>query len=303
MELFEILSPSGREEQMAEYIEQYAKGYGYECRVDVFGNLICEKGNEIRIAVECGMDNISVMKTAENEKGMLKVAVPNSTAVKSLIGKKIRFLNGVTGVVRCDKKDDVTDFDLSVDIGVSCKDEAEKIVPTGEFATVVSDVFENGEYIFGNGISAYIPVKILLEVMKTADNVAFLFSAQKKFAGRGLNALFEGYDAETVISVNTLPEKNGVSCGKGAVVLVKEKNAVPTVRVRKELIEAAGENVQICATDEALNLDAPLIYGKGAFCGGVCVAIRGKDENYESVLKSDIDSAVNVISGYLKRGR
>ena len=141
-----------------------------------------------------------------------------------------------------------------------------------------------------------------MEVMKTAENTAFLFSAQKKFAGRGLNALFEGYEVETVISVNTIPEKNGVASGKGAVVLVKEKNALPTVDVRKKLIEVAYGKVQIGATDESLGLEATLIYGKGAYCGGVCIAVRGKDEAYESVAKSDIDSAVLIIGNYLKRG-
>ena len=300
MELFEILAPGGREEKMSEYIKDYAEKCGYKCRNDVFGNLICEKGENIKIAVECGIDNVSVMKTAETEKGMLKVAVPNSALVKSLVGKKIQFLNGVLGIVRCDKKEDITDFDLNIDIGANSKEEAQKAVPTGEFATVVCDKFENGNFVFGNNISSYVPIKVLLEVMKIAENTAFLFSTQKKFAGRGLNALFEGYEAETVISVNTIPEKDGVSCGKGAVVLVKEKNAVPTVKVRKELIECADGNVQIGATDEALGLETPLIYGKGAYCAGVCIAVRGKDEAHESASKSDIDSAIEIIGNYLK---
>ena len=50
MDLFEILSPSGREEGMNEYIKEYAKSYGYKCRNDVFGNLICEKGENIKYA-------------------------------------------------------------------------------------------------------------------------------------------------------------------------------------------------------------------------------------------------------------
>ena len=302
MELFEILAPGGREEKISEYIKDYAGKCGYKCRNDVFGNLICEKGENIKVAIECGMDNISIMKTAENEKGMLKVAVPNSALVKSLVGKKIQFLNGVLGIVRCEKKEDITDFDLNIDIGASNKEEAQKAVPTGEFATVVCDKFENENFVLGNNISSYVPIQVLLEVMKTAESTAFLFSAQKKFAGRGLNALFDGYEAETVISVNTIPEKNGVSCGKGAVVLVKEKNAVPTVKVRKELIDSAEGKVQIGAIDEALGLEAPLIYGKGAYCAGVCIAVRGKDDSYEAVAKSDIDSAVKIICNYLKRG-
>ncbi|MBE7012108.1 MAG: hypothetical protein E7415_05495 [Ruminococcaceae bacterium] len=301
MELFEILNPSGREEKMSQYIKSFAEGHGYSCRCDVFGNLICEKGENIKIAVECGIDNISIMKTAETEKGMLKIAVPNSALVKSLVGKKIKFLNGVIGIVRCDKKEDITDFDLNVDIGANTKEKAEKTVPTGEFATVECEMFENGGFLFGNEISAYAPIMVLLGVMKNAENTAFLFSAQKKFMSRGLNALFENYEAETVISVNALAEKNGISCGKGAVIIIKEKNAVPTVDVRKELINSA-ETVQIGATDEALGLDAPLIYGKGALCGGVCIPVRRKGESFESIAKSDINSAVEIIGNYLKRG-
>lgn len=302
MELFDILAPSGREQKMSEYITKYAESYGYNCRNDVFGNLICEKGHNIKTAVECGMDNVSIMKTASGDKGEIRVAVPNSAEVKNLVGKKIRFLNGVTAIIRCDKNEEITDFDLVADIGADSKDEAESIVPTGEFATVVCDEYETDKYLFGNDLASYIPVKILLETMKTAENTAFLFTAQKKFAGRGLNALFEGYDIETVVSVNTLAEKSGISCGKGAVVVVKEKNSVPSVSLRQKLISFADDDVQLGATEETLFLDMPMISGKGALCGGVCVAVRGKGKPFESVAKSDIDSAVNVISNYLKRG-
>lgn len=303
MEIFDILSPSGRENEMSEFIKKYAEDYGYRCRNDVFGNLICEKGEKIKTAIECGIDNVSVMKTASDDNGMIKIAVPNSSEVKNLVGKKIRFLNGITGFVRCDKKDDITDFDLNADIGAQNKEEADEIVPVGEFATVVCDKTETEKFMFGNDIASYVPVLVLLECMKEVENGAFLFTAQKKFAGRGLNALFEGYDVESVVSVNTLVEKNGISCGNGAVVVVKEKGAVPTVSLRKDLIALAGEDVQLGATDEALFLDLPMISGKGALSGGVCIAIRGKGQMNEAVAKADIESAVKIISGYLKRGK
>lgn len=66
MEIFDIQSPSGRESEMAEYIKQYGEKCGYSCRIDDFGNLICEKGTSSS-ALECGMDSLAIMATAYND--------------------------------------------------------------------------------------------------------------------------------------------------------------------------------------------------------------------------------------------
>lgn len=301
MEFFDILCPGGREGQIIDYIMAYAKNLGYECKCDVFGNLICNKGNSQKLAFECGVDNISIMKTAETENGMIKVAVPNASAVRNLIGKKIQFLNGVVGVVRSNKKEEVVDFDLEVDIGVCNKEDAKKVVPTGEFASLICDNFESDDFMFGNGLSSYIPVMIFLNMMKKVQSATFLFTVQKRFGGRGLKALLSNYEAETIISLNVLPEKDNIKCGKGAVVVVKEKGTVPSVKIRQELISVSGENIQIGSTDENLYLDLPVICGNGSLVGGVCIPVRDKDGAYEAISKKDISSAEKLLINYINK--
>lgn len=300
MEIFEILSPSGREENMISYIKAFGEKQGYKCKTDVFGNLICEKG-EGKLAIECGVDTISLMKIGETESGMIKVSVPNSKEVSCLIGKRVKFLNGAVGVVRCDKTENIEDSDLNIDIGETDKEGAKSKVPMGEFATLCLDITESEKFIFGNGISNYAPIITALEVMKSAKDTAFLFTTQKKFSGRGLKALLGGYETETVISINTLPEKDEVKCTDGAVVIIKEKGAVPTEKVRKALIEAGGEKVQIGIAEDNLFLDLPLICGKGALTGGVCIPIRDKGKAYEGIAKADIKAATELILNYINK--
>ncbi|MBQ2890114.1 MAG: hypothetical protein IJE44_00530 [Clostridia bacterium] len=300
MEIFEILSPSGREENMISYIKAFGESQGYKCNTDVFGNLICEKGDG-KIAVECGVDSVALMKIGETDSGMIKVSVPSSKEVSSLVGKKVKFLNGVVGVVRCDKTENIEDSDLNIDIGETDKEGTKEKVPMGEFATLCADITENEKFIFGNGISVYAPIITALEVMKNADDTAFLFTTQKKFAGRGLKALLGGYEADTVISINTIPEKDEVKCTEGAVVIIKEKGAVPTEKVRKALIKAGGEKVQVGATEDNLFLDLPLICGKGALTGGVCIGVRDKGKAYEGIAKADIKSAAELILNYINK--
>lgn len=299
MEIFKILSPSGREDNMRAYIKSRAEKLGCKTSCDVFGNLICGEG---KVTIECGMDTVSIMKTAETDTGMIKIAVPVSSSVKALLGKKVEFLNGVKGVVRCQKSENIEDFDLSVDIGEADKESAAKAVPTGEFGTVICDAFENGKYIFGNGISSYIPILVMLSLMEKAKGkAAFVFTAGKKFAGRGIKSLLGNYETEEFISVNTTKEKDEVKCGGGAAVVIKEKSALPTVSLRKELISAAEGDVSLLSTDESLYLDLPQIFGKGAKSGGVCIAVRDKDNGYEAVSKADIESAAALILNYLKQ--
>ncbi len=300
MNIFDILSPSGREENMVNHIREYAGGLGYATRKDNFGNLICEIGSGGQVAIECGMDSVCLMKTAEGDDGFVKVAVLNGGAVKELVGKKVKFLNGVCGIVRCDKTEDVEDFDLKVDIGECSAEGCAEKVPMGEFAALVCETFETENFIFGNGLSAFVPLMVVLEVMKTVKDGAFLFTAQKKFAGRGLKALFSEYRAKTVISVNTANEKGNIKCGKGAVVAVKENRTVPTVSVRKALLDGAKGKVQAGVIDEPLYLDLIQLSKIGAYCGGVCVAVRDKGKAYEGVAKDDIKSAIEIICGYLE---
>ncbi len=299
MEIFKILSPGGREDNMRKYLKSFAEKLGYNTREDVFGNLICGEG---KVTIECGMDTVSFMKTAETDTGMIKIAVPVSSMVKSLIGKKVEFLNGVKGVVRSSKTEDAEDFDLSIDIGETDKDSAKRAVPTGEFGTLVCDAFENGKYIFGNSISSYIPILVVLSVMEKAKGkAAFVFTASKKFAGRGIKALLSDYETEQFISVNTAEEKDEIKCGGGVAVVIKEKGALPTVSLRQSLINAAEGDVQLLSTEESLYLDLPQIIGKGAKSGGVCVAVRDKDKGYEAAAKADIESAAALIINYLKQ--
>ncbi len=298
MNIYEILAPSGRERAMAEYIKEKAEAMGYICRFDTFGNLICGDGE---ITIECGMDTVSFMKTAETDSGMIKIAVPNKATVKMLAGKKVRFLNGRVGVVRCDKIEDAEDFDLSVDIGLSDKESAKNAVPVGEFGAVVCDEFETENFVFGNGISSYIPIIVLLEVMeKVKDKAAFVFTAGRRFGGRGLKALLGDYDAKTLISVNTTAEKSEIKCQKGVAVVIKEKGAVPNVDLRQELI-ASADRVQLLYEEDNLYLDLPQIYGKGAKAGGICIPVRDKDGTYEAVSKSDIKDAAEFLINYLKK--
>ncbi len=299
MDIYEILAPSGRESQMGEYIKKKAEEMGYACRFDTFGNLICGEGDT---AIECGMDTLCLMKTAETDSGMIKVAVPNSGAVKSLKGKRVRFLNGVTGVIRCEGDKAVEDFDLAADIGVANRESAKNAVPTGEFATVLCDKFETEDFIFGNGVSDYVLIEIMLEVMKRAkDTAAFIFTASKKLGGRGIKALLGGYDAKNLISLVKTEEKGEVKCRKGAGVVIKEKGTVPSVDLRQALIKSAEGDAQLVATEERLYLDLAQICGKGAKVGGVCVPVRDKDGIYEGVSKSDTESTVKLLTNYLKQ--
>ncbi len=300
MNIYEILAPGGRENAMGEYIKAEAEKMGYNCRFDTFGNLICGEGS---VTIECGMDTVSFMKIAEDENGMLKIAVPQKSAVSMLKGRKVQFLNGVVGVVRYNKSEDMEDFDLSVDIGENDKEGAAKAVKTGEFGSVICDMFETEKYVFGNGISSYIPVLVLLEVMKAAKGkAAFVFTTSRKFAGRGLKALLGEYDTKKLVFVGTVKEKDNVKCGGGASVVIKEKGAIPNVSLRQKLIASAEGEIQLLATDENLYLDLPQIYGKGTISGGICIPVRDKDGDYEAVLKADMESAVKLLINYISNG-
>lgn len=298
-DIFEIISPSGREKNMRDWIKEKAEEMGYSCKTDVFGNLICGEG---KTTFECGIDTPSIMKTAADDDGMIKVALASPDYAKSAINKKVRFLNGVLGVVRSHKTEKIEDFDLLLDIGAADKKEANEKIETGEMGSPICEPFETENFIFGCGVSSYIPILTLLEAMKSAKGkAAFAFTAGRRTAGRGISALLEAYDTQRMISLVCANETKDLKCGKGAAVVIKEKGTVPCSTIRKELIAAANGKAQLLVCEERLFLDKAQLGGKGAKTGGICIPVRDKDGAYETVSKSDISCAAEIIINYLKQ--
>ena len=147
MELLKKLTlsygPSGREDNIRKTIEEIATPYADEIYSDALGNLIVhKKGNSKKIMVAAHMDEIGVIATVIDDNGFIRFAPIGGLYNKDLLGRRVCFENGVTGVIGTEEENkDRKILKMYIDIGATDKASCEKLVSIGDMAVFVGDFY------------------------------------------------------------------------------------------------------------------------------------------------------------------
>lgn len=176
-ELCEIPAPSGREEGVREYLIEKI-GNIADCTVDKLGNLIVRKkgktSTEKTVMLDAHMDEVGIIATYITSGGFIKFGCVGGIEPSALFGKKIRFLNGIEGIIGCppihfskgNEKEYPKTTEMYIDIGAFTREDAEKMVPLGESGTFVSDYVEFGnQKIKGRALDDRVGCAILLDMI------------------------------------------------------------------------------------------------------------------------------------------
>ncbi len=159
-ELCALDGPSGCEDNVRDYIREKAAPYSDELREDPMGNLMvlrrgkgfCEKP----LMVCAHMDEVGVIVKRITEEGMIKFGFVGGVDPRVVIGRKIRFTNGVRGVVGikavhlttpAERENMPKTKDLYIDIGASGQAQAEARLSPGDYGT-----FDVQNRRFGDGL-------------------------------------------------------------------------------------------------------------------------------------------------------
>src|SRR5512136_1536107 len=123
-----ISSPSGYESPIREAIRAAIEPYVDEARVDALGNLIALKGPSKasrKIMLAAHMDEIGVIASHIDENGFVRFLPTGGVRPYTLIGGRVRFLNGQTGVIHCERIEDPGKMPemekMFIDLGVSSR--------------------------------------------------------------------------------------------------------------------------------------------------------------------------------------
>lgn len=297
-ELCTILSPSGFEDELREYIKGRIADKFDEIRTDNIGNLICQKGNG-GLCIECGMDSCGIMIVAVEDDKAYFAGVGGINA-EYLIGKKVLFKDGKLGIVRYDGKtpaeSKISDLYLEGDTGA---------ISVGDFGVVKSGYCQAGDKMYANGLSSKIGVAVVLEALKRAktfENLCVVFSAQKRLGSRGIQAFFGENEYNRVLTVDAAACDKGIKSGEGCVVVVSDKAGVCNPDFRQWLEDAACKNGArhiAAVTGEDMCMGHIITSGMGADCAAVAIPVFRKDRNFEGVKKTDFDDAVEFITAVI----
>jgi endoglucanase len=126
--LVESSGPSGYEKEVRDIVWNEVQSFVDDGRIDPLGNLILRKGQKNRpgkrIILAAHMDEIGVMASFIDENGFIRFTNIGGVYPINCVGSRVRFLNGISGVIGMDKleKPGVPELSqLYIDVGASSR--------------------------------------------------------------------------------------------------------------------------------------------------------------------------------------
>ena len=170
-----IPAVSGSEGEIRNWIRGQVSAYAEEIREDALGNLIVrqkgKKAARTTLMVTAHMDESGLMVTHITEEGFLKVTAVGGIRPETLCGSPVR-INGLSGIIggkpvhlmdREERAKPVPLDQLSIDIGASSKEEAEKVVSVGDVATLDSLFEAEDEIVRARALDSRVGCALLME--------------------------------------------------------------------------------------------------------------------------------------------
>ena len=322
--LTEAFGPSGREEEVKKILLEELEGYIDGYREDGLGNLIVWKGSgEKKVILDAHIDEIGVAVTNMDEKGFLMIEPVGGLSPYMLLGKRIRFENGVVGVVGIEgetldeRQENVKklSFDkLFVDVGAKSREEAEKICPIGSFGVYDSGFTElSGKYV-SKAMDDRVGCAVIVEVFKRIKPSVTLYGVFSIQEENGIvGASVAGYNIPAgeaiVIDVTDSADtpraikRHAMKLSGGPALKVKDRTSISNRKILEKLIETA-EKFNIKYQMEVLTFGGTNAMGyqrtrEGIPAVTVSIPTRYIHSPSEVVSPEDVEGTVELLIRYL----
>ncbi len=256
--LVETQGPSGYETLIRTVVKAEVEPYADSVRVDALGNLIVQKGKGepggIKIMLAAHIDEIGVMASQVDENGFIRFTTLGGVRPYTCIGGRVRFLDGVTGVISMEPLDDTTKMptfeQLYIDVGLSSKETSP--VHVGDVGTFERPFLDLGDRLVSKAmddrIGAAVLIETLRQVKETPHQLFFVFSTQEEVGCRGATTATFAIDPDLGLSVDVTgtgdtPRRSKVrmqvSLGKGPAIKVRDGGMLADRRVVDWMVLAA----------------------------------------------------------------
>jgi putative aminopeptidase FrvX len=256
--LVEVPGPSGYEAQIRSVVRAEIEKHADELQVDTLGNLIARKGkggaDGIKIMLAAHIDEIGVMVTQVDENGFVRFTTLGGVRPHNCVSGRVRFLNGVCGVIYMEPLDDATKVptieQLYIDIGLS--DHKDAPVKVGDVAVFERPFLDLGNRLVAKSMDDRVGVAVLVETLRQVKNTPhqlyFVFSTQEEVGVRGATTAAYGIDPDLGLSVDVTgtgdtPRRTKVrmevSLGKGPAIKVRDGGMLADRRVVDWMVRGA----------------------------------------------------------------
>ncbi|MFZ6031471.1 MAG: M42 family metallopeptidase [Chloroflexota bacterium] len=314
--LVEIPSPSGYEAQVREAIRALVAPLADELYTDALGNLIVRKGDGTpqgrKIMLSAHVDEIGIMVTHVDDNGFVRFTTLGGVRGLHCIGGRVRFLNGMIGVIGCEKLDDpskVPPFEkMYIDIGVTSR--AACPLRVGDVAAFDRSFVDLGQRLVAKAMDDRIGAAVLIETMRrlgeTPHRLYFVFSTQEEVGLRGATTAAFGLDPDLALALDVTmvgdtprSHKMEVSLGKGPAIKVRDGGMIADPRVVDWMVRSA-EKAGIAYQLEVLeggttDARAMQITRAGVPAGCLSIPTRYVHSPSEMVDYGDVQNAVHLL--------
>ncbi len=280
-ELSLTFGPSGCEDRVRDKIHEYATGTAHEISVDRLGNLICrmsfgnmDAADRRRIMLAAHMDEVGMMIDGITDDGMLTFGCVGGIDDSVLSGRKLFVGNEsklYRGVVcskaihhkdKDERKKAVKSEKLYIDLGFGGREEAEKCVSIGDFAT-----FDSEFHVFGKNkttlkckaLDDRMGCAAMLTVMKSLAkepieddlDVYFCFTVREEIGYSGAEAAAVSIDPHLALVLETTaisdlagtePHRRVADVGGGVVISVADRATIYNRDLVENAMKLAAEN-------------------------------------------------------------
>lgn len=321
--LTETFGPSGHEDHVREIVRKEIESFADELRVDTLGNLIARKRpskatkDSKKIMVAAHMDEIGVIVSHVDEKGFVRFSPIGSVLRRYVLGGRVRFLNGIPGVIGFDRLDNVNELPtldkVYVDVGATSPKDCP--VRVGDVAAFDRQYAEFGNRLVAKSMDDRVGVLVAIETLRalrsTPHDVYFAFTTQEEVGIRGATTSAYGIDPDVGIALDVTPSgdtpsslKMEMALGKGPCIKIQDVGMIADPRVVQWMICAAEKN-KIPYQREVLligSTDARAIQlaRAGVPAGCISIPVRYVHSPSEMVDFSDVQNAIKLLTAVLR---
>ncbi len=255
---------SSREDQVRNTIKDFVKDRVDEFKVDINGNLICKKeGNKKgpSVMLAAHMDEVGLMITEIRDDGLLKFMTVGGIDKRILVSRVVEIgdeqITGVIGAkaIHLQKKEErkkpIEIENLYIDIGVSDRNEAEKLVSPGDVAVFKSEfkLLDNNKAL-GKAFDDRAGCHVLAELTKIepAAEVFYVFTVQEEVGLRGAGQAAFEIDPDLALVVegttaadipDNVEHRYSTTLGEGPALTVRDRSIITSRSLLQSLIDTA----------------------------------------------------------------
>jgi endoglucanase len=308
--------PSGYENPIREMILKEISSLSKNIRVDNLGSLVVTLGQKsvkgMKVMIAAHMDEIGVMVSHVEKTGLVRFTNLGTFLPRYLTGGRVRFLNGVRGVINNDRSDELGKIPTIdkhfIDVGAtSNKDCPLKIGDVGVFE---GEFTELGGCVTSKALDNRSSCAVVIETMRAIRNtpheLVFVFSAQEEVGSRGAGTAAYEIEPDLALAVDTTPVgdilgvKMQTELGKGPAIKVRDVFMISDPRVVRWM-ETGANQAGVACQREVLDVgttDARTmqIAKAGMPTGALSLPCRYVHSPSEVVDMSDLTSAVKLLT-------